>query len=123
MEGPVPSETEKETAHRLRPMDTGALTTLGTFAHTDCRKMSVISLDQLTPYQGAAQDELSYGGNSENSWSKHRASQTTRRRSKPSMDVVRPVSRQWLSKHIPVATVTHATREKGVVYVVCTEKL
>jgi hypothetical protein len=35
MEGPAPSETENETAHRLKSMDVGALTTLGTFAPTD----------------------------------------------------------------------------------------
>jgi hypothetical protein len=57
MEWPAPSETEKETAHKLRAMDIEALTTLGTFANTDWRKMMVINLDWLTPYQGATQDE------------------------------------------------------------------
>jgi hypothetical protein len=40
VEGSAPSEMEKETR-----MDVGALTTLGTFGHTDWRKMMVINLD------------------------------------------------------------------------------
>jgi hypothetical protein len=40
-------------------MDVGALTTLRTVALTDGeRRMMVINLDQLTPYEGTAQDEL-----------------------------------------------------------------
>jgi hypothetical protein len=35
MEGLAPSEMEKETAHRLRTRDVGALTILGTFTPTD----------------------------------------------------------------------------------------
>jgi hypothetical protein len=47
---------KKETADRLRVMDVGALTPLGTFSCTNQRKM-VINLAWLTSYQGAAQDE------------------------------------------------------------------
>jgi hypothetical protein len=40
---------EKETAYRVRGMDVGALTILGTSACTDQRKMMMINLDQLAP--------------------------------------------------------------------------
>jgi hypothetical protein len=67
MEGPAPCETEKETAHRLRAMDIGALTNLGIFARTNWRKVIVINLDWLTPY--------------------HHANQTMGRKFKPSTDI------------------------------------
>jgi hypothetical protein len=38
-------------------MDVGALTTLGTSGLTDYRKMMVINLDQLAPYEGAVRDQ------------------------------------------------------------------
>ena len=41
-------ELKEKTAHRVRAGDVGALTTHGTFAHTDQkRKMIVIRLDKL----------------------------------------------------------------------------
>jgi hypothetical protein len=46
MEGSAPSETKEETANNsLRAMEIGALTSLGTFACTDRKKMMVINLD------------------------------------------------------------------------------
>jgi hypothetical protein len=36
---------------------------------------------------------------------------------------IRPVSGQRLSKHVPVATVTHAAERRGVVYAVRAEEL
>jgi hypothetical protein len=45
MEGLVPSEMKKETAHKVEAEYVGALTTLGTFVCTDWRKMMVINLD------------------------------------------------------------------------------
>jgi hypothetical protein len=51
------SETEKETAHRVRAGSVGAPATLGSFAHTDWKnRMMVITLDRLA-HQGAAWDE------------------------------------------------------------------
>jgi hypothetical protein len=53
VEGSAPSETEKETAHKVRAGGVGALTTLGTSVRTDGRTMMVIKLDRLAPYQAA----------------------------------------------------------------------
>jgi hypothetical protein len=47
VEEPAPSETEKETAHRVRAIAVGALAILGTSACTERRKMMVINLDRL----------------------------------------------------------------------------
>jgi hypothetical protein len=47
LEGSAPSGTKKITAHGVRFMDVGALTTLETFACTNQRKMMVINLDVL----------------------------------------------------------------------------
>jgi hypothetical protein len=58
VEGSAPSETKEETAHRVGTINVGALTTLGTFGRTKLRKMMVLNLDRLAPYQGAARDEL-----------------------------------------------------------------
>jgi hypothetical protein len=59
------SEAKDKTAHRVGAEDAGALTTLGTFSLTDrYRRMIVIRLDRLAPYQGAARDEWSQGGSS-----------------------------------------------------------
>jgi hypothetical protein len=58
VEGSAPSRTTEETAHRVRAGVVEALTTLRTFATTDQKsRMMVINLDQLAPYQEAAQDE------------------------------------------------------------------
>jgi hypothetical protein len=46
--GAHPLLNGKETAHGLRAMDVGVLTTLGTFASIDWRKMMVINLDWLS---------------------------------------------------------------------------
>jgi hypothetical protein len=48
---------EEERAHRVGVIIVGALTTLGTFGCTSQRKMMMVNLDQLMPYQGASQDE------------------------------------------------------------------
>jgi hypothetical protein len=54
----APSEMKEETAHRVRAGDVGASATLRSFACTEWkRRMMVIHLDQLSPYEGAAQDE------------------------------------------------------------------
>jgi hypothetical protein len=53
VEGSDPSETKDKTVHRV-----GALITFGTFAHIDLyRRMTVIRLDRLASYHGAARDE------------------------------------------------------------------
>jgi hypothetical protein len=57
VEGWAPSETKEETAHRVTAGDVGDPAILGTFAHTDRRKMMVIHLNRLKTYQGAALDE------------------------------------------------------------------
>jgi general stress protein 26 len=57
VEGLVPSETEEEIAHRVRAINVGALTTLGTFGHTNWRKMVVINLDRLAPYEEITWDK------------------------------------------------------------------
>jgi hypothetical protein len=75
VEGSAPSETKEETAHRVGAGDIRAPVTLGSFARTDqkkdfhslhpvvChdmeRRMMVVHLDRLAPYQGAAWDEWS----------------------------------------------------------------
>jgi hypothetical protein len=56
MEGSAPSETRGETTISLRAIDVGALTTLGTFGHTNWRNVMLIDLDQLAPYQGTTRD-------------------------------------------------------------------
>jgi hypothetical protein len=48
---------KEETAHKIGAINVEALTTHRTFGHTNWRKMMVINLDRLAPYQGAAQDE------------------------------------------------------------------
>jgi hypothetical protein len=63
MEGSFPSETKKkETAPKVRAMDVGTLTTLGTFAHTNWRKFRVVNLDRLALYEGTTQNEQPLGG-------------------------------------------------------------
>jgi hypothetical protein len=57
LEGLAPSKTKKGANSSLRARDVGALTALETFASTDQRKMMVINLDQLAPYEGTAWDE------------------------------------------------------------------
>jgi hypothetical protein len=58
VEWSAPSETKDETTNnRLRAMDVGALTTLGTVAPTDRQTRMVINLDQLATYVGGARDE------------------------------------------------------------------
>jgi hypothetical protein len=42
VEGSAPSKTKKETAHGVRAMTVGALTTLGTFARPNRRKMMMM---------------------------------------------------------------------------------
>jgi hypothetical protein len=55
VEESAPSETGKETAHRIEAGNVGALVTLGSFAPTDRKsRMKVINLRGLAPYQGAA---------------------------------------------------------------------
>jgi hypothetical protein len=48
-------------SHRLRAIDVGVLTTLGTFDSTDRRKMMVINLDRRAFYEGTARDEWPSG--------------------------------------------------------------
>jgi hypothetical protein len=52
---------EETTNSRLRAMNLGILTTLGTYGYTNQRdprsRLKVVYLDCLAPYQGAAQDE------------------------------------------------------------------
>jgi hypothetical protein len=57
MAEPATAQTKEEITCSLRATDVGASTTLGTFAPTDWRKMMVVHLDRLPPYQGAAPDE------------------------------------------------------------------
>jgi hypothetical protein len=40
------------------------MSTLGTFGSTDLRKMMVVNLNRLEPYEGRAQDERPSGGSS-----------------------------------------------------------
>jgi hypothetical protein len=52
VEGLALSEMEKETAHRVRDGDVGALASLSSFSPTNWKnRMMVINLDQLAPYQ------------------------------------------------------------------------
>jgi hypothetical protein len=46
---------KEETASSLEAIDVGALTTFRTFARSNRRKMMVVHLDQLAPYERAAQ--------------------------------------------------------------------
>jgi hypothetical protein len=59
VEGSAPSETKEEptSSFRVGDIDVRALTTLGTSGRTKRRKIMVIYLDRLEPYQGAARDE------------------------------------------------------------------
>jgi hypothetical protein len=58
VEGSAPSKMKGEaTNNSLRAKDVGALTTFRTFPHTGWRKMVVIHVDWLAPYQGTAQGE------------------------------------------------------------------
>jgi hypothetical protein len=75
VEGFVPSETEEETAHRMRAGDVGVPATLGgLYAPTEGRtfilcnllwamvwkgRLMVVRLDRLVPYEGIAQGERS----------------------------------------------------------------
>jgi hypothetical protein len=52
----------------VRAVDVGTLTTLGTCACTYWRKMMVINLDRLVPYEGTAWDERPEGGSSRSGW-------------------------------------------------------
>jgi hypothetical protein len=57
VEGFAPSETKEEAAHRARAGGVGALITLGSSGHNNRRKIMVINLDLLAPYEGTARDE------------------------------------------------------------------
>jgi hypothetical protein len=57
VEEPVTSEMEKETTYGVSAMDVGALPILGTFTRKERRKMMVINLDRLAPYEGTTRDE------------------------------------------------------------------
>jgi hypothetical protein len=57
VEGSAPSKTKEVTTSSLRAMDVGALMTVRTFACTDQKKLMVINLDRLAPYEGTARDE------------------------------------------------------------------
>jgi hypothetical protein len=50
VKGSVPLETKGETARRVRAWDGGALTTLGSFACIERKRMMVINLDRLALY-------------------------------------------------------------------------
>jgi hypothetical protein len=57
VEGLAHSKMKEETTNNRRiAMDEGAMTTLGKIALTT-RKMMVINLDRLVPYEGTAWDE------------------------------------------------------------------
>jgi hypothetical protein len=64
----APSETKEATNSRLRAMDVGALTSLGTFVRTRLEEKRVVHLDRLTPYQGAFWEEQPYGGSNGSTW-------------------------------------------------------
>jgi hypothetical protein len=53
------SETKEETAHRVRAIHVGALTTLGSSECTNQKRrmMMMIYLDHLAPYEGTAWDK------------------------------------------------------------------
>jgi hypothetical protein len=57
MEEPATAQMKEKTTDRLRAVGVGASTTVGTSACTDCRKMMVVHLAQLTPQQGTTRDE------------------------------------------------------------------
>jgi hypothetical protein len=58
MEGSAPFGMKEETTNnRVGAINVGALTTLGTFGHTNHRKRMVINLDLLAPYKGTTQDK------------------------------------------------------------------
>jgi hypothetical protein len=58
VEKPATTQVKEETTSSLRAMDVGASTTLGTSAHINWKKKTVVvHLDWLAPYQGTAQDE------------------------------------------------------------------
>jgi hypothetical protein len=66
---PPTTQTKEEATSRLRARDVGAPTTLGTFAYTEWkRRIMVVHLDQLTPYQGATRDKWPEGVSSKSSW-------------------------------------------------------
>jgi hypothetical protein len=55
MEESAPIEMKEATAYRVRAANVGPPATLGSFSSTDWKsRMTVINLDQLAPYQGAA---------------------------------------------------------------------
>jgi hypothetical protein len=56
VEGSALSKTKEEltTSFRVGAIDVRALTTLGTSDHTNGRKMMMVNLDRLAPYQGTA---------------------------------------------------------------------
>jgi hypothetical protein len=89
VDGSAPSET-KETAHRVRAVDVGTLTTLRSFASTDCKqRMMVIQLDQLVPYEGATLTALRREQR-EQLESNHHENRATGRKMRPSTDAYRP---------------------------------
>jgi hypothetical protein len=51
------SKMKEETTHRIGTINERALTTHRTFGRTNRRKMMMINLDRLAPYQGTAQDK------------------------------------------------------------------
>jgi hypothetical protein len=58
VEGSAPTETKEEATNSLRTMCVGALTTLGSFACTERKRIiMLIHLDRLAPYEGTAQHE------------------------------------------------------------------
>jgi hypothetical protein len=58
LEEPATTQVKEETAHNLRAREVGAPTTLGTLACSPReRRMMVIHLDRLAPYQGTAWNE------------------------------------------------------------------
>jgi hypothetical protein len=64
----APSET-KETAPRVRVADIRPSATIGTFACTERkRRVVIVYLDQLAPYEGAAGDNWPEGGSSRHIW-------------------------------------------------------
>jgi hypothetical protein len=87
------SETKEETTNNsLKAMDVGALTTLGTFACTDWRKMMMVNLDRLAPYEGTTWDEQQ-----EQLKSKHCANRATGRKTIPSTDVASTALRKEMA--------------------------
>jgi hypothetical protein len=68
MEEPATAQAKEETTSSLRATDVGASTTLGTFARTNRKKMMMVHLDRLAPYQGRARDKWPWGGSSGSSW-------------------------------------------------------